>query len=120
MKTKYLITICTECGTENKYCMYVGNVYMCKVPCSKCNKDTLQTGIEYQINKMEKIEQNRVILKWDVPNYGLFKATIWGGQLTDFRACESGSEPTICTSNIMFLKELRNSITDILKEIGIE
>ena len=67
---------------------------------------------------MEKISEKRVILKWKKKGFGLFEATIWNDELTDFRACENGSKVTFNSSNIRFLADVRDAINDLLKEIG--
>jgi hypothetical protein len=72
-----------------------------------------------KVNLVEsiKIEQNRKVLKWKFDKFGLFEATIWDGQLTDFRACESGSQTVICTGNLEFLKSLQVALNDLITEI---
>lgn len=66
---------------------------------------------------MEKKVSEQKILKWE-NDFGLFEATIWDGKLTDFRACESGSSPTIYNSNPDFLKEVANAINELLAELN--
>lgn len=65
-------------------------------------------GIKLEINS-----DQRQILKWKHPDFGLIEATIWDGKLTDFRACENGSNPTICNINMEFLKVLAESIISL-------
>jgi len=66
---------------------------------------------------MEKQIKERKILSWQT-EFGLFEAVIWDGILTDFRACESGSSPTICNSNQAFLKEVAKAINELLAELN--
>lgn len=66
---------------------------------------------------MDVTEQKRKIIKWDYKDFGLFEATIWDGKLTDYRACLSGSLPSINTDNIEFLKKVRDSINELLKHV---
>lgn len=71
--------------------------------------------------KKTTIEEKRKVIKWDVPEFGLFEATIWDGKLTDFRCCEHGSlievGNCIYNTNPEFLEKVRDTITDLLKEL---
>ena len=67
--------------------------------------------------KVEVKEAKRKIIKYSSEKFGLIEATIWDGVLTDFRACESGSEPTICNSNPQFLRAVRDALSNLLYEL---
>jgi len=54
-------------------------------------------------------------LKWD-KGFGVFSAQFIDGVLTDFRACKSGSAPTLHSSDLQFLEAIRDSLNDLLKE----
>ena len=60
--------------------------------------------------------EKRKVIKWDVPAFGVFEATIWNNKLTDFRACENGSTPTIRSENVYFLERLKDSLEDLLDQ----
>ena len=68
--------------------------------------------------KKQIIKQKRKKIKWNHPEFGLIEATICDNKLRDFRACETGSSPTICNSNIHFLHALRDALTDVLNEVS--
>ena len=64
---------------------------------------------------MKKIKEERIITRWDSKNYGLCEATIWDGQLTDFRFSITGSADTgICTNDVGYLRELHKVLGELL------
>lgn len=66
---------------------------------------------------VEVSEAKQKIIKFKSGKFGLIEACIWDGVLTDFRACESGSLPTICNSNKEFLRTVRDAISRLLVEL---
>ena len=61
------------------------------------------------------------IITWHTKSFGLFQATIQDNKLTDFRCCENGSLVEygngLFNSNPEFLKEVRDSIDDLLIQL---
>lgn len=72
-------------------------------------------------SRMIITDEKRRVIKWDVPEFGLFEATIWDGKLTDFRCCENGSlietGNSVYNTNPKFLERVRDAITDLLEQL---
>ncbi len=69
---------------------------------------------------MEKTEENKKVLNWKHEGLGMFRATVINDKLYDFRACANGSQTNINTDNLQFLIKVRDSISELLKEMKIE
>ena len=68
-------------------------------------------------------DEKRRVIKWDVPEFGLFEATILDGKLTDFRCCEHGSLVEIgnglYNTNPKFLERVRDTLNDLLEQLRV-